>query len=47
MFVEYVFSDEVWTFELLAAERTQPLVFSQLLCIGQDKLLNFCVRILV
>ncbi len=41
MFIMEMFPDELWTFKLLARERTQPLIFTKLLCICLDKLLNF------
>lgn len=41
MFVKYVFPDEVWSPEFLSTQRTQPLVFRQLLGIGFNELFNF------
>lgn len=44
--VEYMFPDEIWSFELFATKWTQPLVFRQLLSVGYDEFLNFCIGIL-
>ena len=44
MFVKQVLAHEVGTFELLATERTQPLVLRQLLRVLQNELLHLTAR---
>ena len=41
VFSENMFAYKLRTFELLATERTQPLVLRQLLYVSRYKLLNF------
>ena len=41
VFVKEMFAHEIGAFELLAAERTEPLVFGQFLRVRLHKLLNF------
>lgn len=40
VFVEYVFAHKLGRLKLLAAQRTQPLVFAELLSIGRQELLH-------
>jgi len=42
MFGKNVFAYKLLAFELLATQRTQPLVLCQLLCVGCNEFLNFC-----